>query len=502
MYAHDVLYDEKDGMFKMYSCAGVAGDYIILKRSSVYENLLHSQWETALKPTNRTKTFDHAHTCDPDVFEHEGKFYLAYGGLDESVPKCKRVTRIGMAVSNNRGKSFQRLFSGKPIISESNYHDGTKMQGVYGVGQPSVVKGPDGYFYMIYSEILTPIYPECNNLIWANSNVQLHLIRSPVPSFDPNLQEHLRTYEGHQIGLSVDMAYNRGRQQLEVIVNAVSQTNAHIRIVHLTLNGDIVSNSENLTDHATSYVANRGYRIGEGVSILTNTVGNIIPWSEGYGYKRRMHLNFIVTTCGPSRYGYEHITGPVKYIRFTEGINGTLTDFSVVGDTGLIGDLDGDDYDDQVLVNTNTFDWRWKLSTEDYSKSHRVQHGLPGDIPLIVKDWNNDGKDEISVFRNGTWYIYHIGVRSSVDVINWGLDGDKPFSGDTNGDGKTELIVWRPSNGYWYINKRGSWPNAESETVQYGLKGDYPAVHDVDGNGKDDLIVWRLSDSKSYVKYR
>ncbi|MEP7358601.1 MAG: hypothetical protein ABI847_15235, partial [Anaerolineales bacterium] len=32
----------------------------------------------------------------------------------------------------------------------------------------------------------------------------------------------------------------------------------------------------------------------------------------------------------------------------------------------------------------------------------------------------------------------------------WGASGDVPLLGDLDGDGKSELVFWRPSIGYWY----------------------------------------------------
>jgi hypothetical protein len=50
--------------------------------------------------------------------------------------------------------------------------------------------------------------------------------------------------------------------------------------------------------------------------------------------------------------------------------------------------------------------------------------------------------------------------------VQYGLPGDIPVPGDYNGDGRTDLTVWRPSNGTWYV--RGI------EQVRWGLRGDVP----------------------------
>ena len=53
----------------------------------------------------------------------------------------------------------------------------------------------------------------------------------------------------------------------------------------------------------------------------------------------------------------------------------------------------------------------------------------------------------------------------------WGASTDFPVAADYDGDGKSDLAVWRPSDGVWYI--------VQSYTgtplgVAWGLSGDVP----------------------------
>ena len=81
--------------------------------------------------------------------------------------------------------------------------------------------------------------------------------------------------------------------------------------------------------------------------------------------------------------------------------------------------------------------------------------GADKTFPFVVSgDYDGDGNTDLMVWRPGDGNWYKLNVQSgSVTVQQWGEDHlkDIPVIGDYDGDKKVDIAVWRPGDGNWYI---------------------------------------------------
>ena len=137
--------------------------------------------------------------------------------------------------------------------------------------------------------------------------------------------------------------------------------------------------------------------------------------------------------------------------------------------------------------------------------------GQAGEKP-VTGDWNGDGKTKVGVFVNGTWVLDYNGNYiwdgSGLDKsINWstGLTGEVPITGDWNGDGKTKIAVYQ--NGTWIMDFNGNyaWDGTSVDRLSFfGGTGYVPVVGDWNGSGTSKMGafasgLWALDVNGNYA---
>lgn len=143
-----------------------------------------------------------------------------------------------------------------------------------------------------------------------------------------------------------------------------------------------------------------------------------------------------------------------------------------------------------------------ELRIAAYFKGHDLTLlGLNEGLCLYSNSLTGGSFSELNVWRptSGTWFVRR--YDSSSFVQQWGLPGDVPISANFNADVLNDMAVWRPSEANWYLcDWNGTGICSSSEIVQWGLPGDIPIAADFDGDSLSEIAVWRPSEGRWYVR--
>ncbi|MBK7706201.1 MAG: VCBS repeat-containing protein [Acidobacteria bacterium] len=112
-------------------------------------------------------------------------------------------------------------------------------------------------------------------------------------------------------------------------------------------------------------------------------------------------------------------------------------------------------------------------------------------------DFDGDGRTDLSIFRPapGEWWISR-SANGGNFAAQFGASSDKIVPADFTGDGRTDIAVWRPSTGEWFVLRS---EDSTYYSFPFGVAVDIPVPADYDADGKADAAVFRTSNSNWFV---
>lgn len=121
---------------------------------------------------------------------------------------------------------------------------------------------------------------------------------------------------------------------------------------------------------------------------------------------------------------------------------------------------------------------------------------------VVRGDFDGDGRTDLGIWRgaSGSWSVVRSGTNT-MQTAYWGSQAapyyDVPVPGDYDGDGKVDGAVWRPGEANWYVllSTTGSF-----FVYRLGQNGDTPVPSDFDGDQVTDMAVWRGSTGQWVIR--
>jgi len=200
-------------------------------------------------------------------------------------------------------------------------------------------------------------------------------------------------------------------------------------------------------------------------------------------------------------------TNGVWYRLNSNGNTFTAIAFGITGDDPVGRDYDGDGKTDLAVVRRTNGAMIWYVLRSLDGGFVAYQFGLATDY-AAPGDYDGDLKFDFAVQRPGATpadqgLFYILGTMNGLSIIPWGLSNDLVVPGDYDGDGKTDVAVVREgatptSNLVWYVRRS---TDGGLYATSFGLTGsDLNVQNDYDGDGKTDVAIWRNTTGTFYVQ--
>ena len=149
---------------------------------------------------------------------------------------------------------------------------------------------------------------------------------------------------------------------------------------------------------------------------------------------------------------------------------------------------------------------RWYLRDPASGVTTSFYFGNPGDLPFMG-DWDCNGTDTPGMYRQSDGFVYLRNTNSPgvADIrFFFGNPGDVPLAGDFDGDGCDTVSIYRPSQArVFVINELGENDGglgAADLEFGFGDPGDRPFTGDFDGDGLDTIGLHRSATGLVYYR--
>lgn len=153
-----------------------------------------------------------------------------------------------------------------------------------------------------------------------------------------------------------------------------------------------------------------------------------------------------------------------------------------------IADINGDGISDLFLYNTTSFVWKAYMGTGNGQFSFFMDGYIPNFSGCFSVNIDEDEKDEIvyATTYSGSDHVYYSYLKFSLNscssyLIDNIVNLKKTYSGDFNGDGKSDLMFLTTGNIAVFFGM-GNVTNLQ-------LPSDKISILDFDGDGKSDVEV-------------
>lgn len=168
-------------------------------------------------------------------------------------------------------------------------------------------------------------------------------------------------------------------------------------------------------------------------------------------------------------------------------------------DASVVGDYNGDGKDDLAVYRSGASAGdpsTWFYRTTANGPVTYMPWGQNGDFPA-PGDYDGDGKADFAVQRNnggGQARFWRMQTTAGFDSVVFGTPTDVIVPGDYDGDGKTDIAVVRGISGNinWFVVPSSTGVVSAAPYAVFGTSAtDYVVQGDYDGDGKTDVAIWR-----------